>query len=170
MMALDYVRDPTFSRETHERAAKRLYDCFCLNGGPAIKMGQMIGQLGQLVPVEYSKMFEPMCSQAPTSAYEDVVSTVCEELGIKSIGEIFSHFDEKPVASASLAQVHRAKLKRSGEEVAVKVQHRWIKEQVPGDIKLVKIFCSIAGKLFSQFKYQWVGDEYEKRLPLELDF
>lgn len=37
-------------------------------------------------------------------------------------------FEETPLASASLAQVHRAKLKTTGEEVAVKVQHKWIRE------------------------------------------
>ena len=42
MMAMDYIRDPDCSHKTHERASQRLYDCFYINGGPYIKMGQMI--------------------------------------------------------------------------------------------------------------------------------
>jgi len=56
------------------------------------------------------------------------------ELEIGDISEVFSSFEQKPIASASLGQVHRAVLKRDGKEVAVKVQHRWIKERCHGDI------------------------------------
>jgi len=58
------------------------------------------------------------------------------ELGQK-LEDIYEEFDEKPLASASLGQVHRAKLRSTGEIVAVKVQHKWIKEQVPGDLRLI---------------------------------
>jgi len=50
-----------------------------------------------------------------------------EEYGVP-IHEIFSEFEETPIASASLGQVHKARLKSTNELVAVKVQHRWIKE------------------------------------------
>ena len=68
-----------------------------------------------------------MCNQAPTTKYSDVKLTVEEEYGVP-IHEIFSEFEETPIASASLGQVHKARLKSSNELVAVKVQHRWIKE------------------------------------------
>jgi predicted unusual protein kinase regulating ubiquinone biosynthesis (AarF/ABC1/UbiB family) len=42
MMAIDNARDPVCSRKTYEKASQRLYDCFHINGGPYIKMGQMI--------------------------------------------------------------------------------------------------------------------------------
>lgn len=60
------------------------------------------------------------------------------------------------MASASLAQVHKAKLK--GENVAVKVQHRGLHEQSMGDIRLVKICLEIVEWLFPGFKYKWLGD------------
>ena len=57
----------------------------------------------------------------------------------KPLEEIYDYFEEKPLASASLAQVHKAHLRGApaGEFVAVKVQHQWIKEQVPGDLQLI---------------------------------
>jgi predicted unusual protein kinase regulating ubiquinone biosynthesis (AarF/ABC1/UbiB family) len=73
MMAWDYYSDPDYSHATHERASQRLYDCFTKNGGPYIKMGQMIAQMGQLVPVEYSTRFDSLCTAAPQTDYEDVV-------------------------------------------------------------------------------------------------
>lgn len=58
--------------------------------------------------------------QAPKTSYEDVKSIVELELG-KPLEEMYSEFDQKPLASASLGQVHRAKLRSTGEVVAVKV-------------------------------------------------
>ena len=58
----------------------------------------------------------------PTSDYEDIKMVFELETG-KKIEDVFSEFDKKPLASASLAQVHKAKLKSTGETVAVKVQH-----------------------------------------------
>ena len=54
------------------------------------------------------------------------------------VGEVFSYFEENPLASASLAQVHRATLK-SGEEVVVKIQHPTVRENSQADIKTMKV-------------------------------
>ena len=80
----------------------------------------MLGQLDQLVPPEYIRTFEPMLMHAPRTSFEDVRSIVEQELGVK-LDEAFSEFDPKPLASASLGQVHKARLKTTGEVVAVKV-------------------------------------------------
>ena len=73
-----------------------------------------------MLPKTYIKTFEPMLMQAPKTSYEDVKSIVELELG-KPLEEMYSEFDQKPLASASLGQVHRAKLRSTGEVVAVKV-------------------------------------------------
>lgn len=78
----------------------------------------------------------------------------------KPINEIYDDFEEKPLASASLAQVHKAKLKETGETVAVKVQHRWIKERVPGDLLIIESGIAIATYLFPEFSYSWLAKEF----------
>ncbi len=87
-----------------------------------------------MVPDEYLEVFEPMCMKAPTTKFDDVKHIVESELGMK-LEDVFEEFEPTPFASASLGQVHKAKL--NGETVVVKVQHKWIKEQVPGDLKMI---------------------------------
>jgi len=158
-MAKDYLSAKEISSETHTRASMRMYECFRINGGPYIKLGQMMGQLDNLIPKEYIVTFEPMLMQAPKTSYEDVKSIVDSELG-KPLEEVYSEFDEKPIASASLGQVHRARLRSTGEEVAVKVQHKWIKEQVPGDLRLIQFATDCAMAIFPDFKYGWLPEEF----------
>jgi aarF domain-containing kinase len=86
------------------------------------------------------------------------------------MSELFTEFNETPLASASLGQVHKARLKSTGEIVAVKVQHKWIKEQVPGDLRIIQIACNAGCWLFPGFKYGWLAEEFRTRLPKELDF
>ncbi len=66
--------------------------------------------------------------------------------------------------------MHKAKLRSTGEVVVVKVQHKWIKEQVPGDLRCIQIGCDAAAVMFPDFKYGWLAEEFRTRLPLELDF
>lgn len=120
-MAYDYLSaGDNINEDTHYKAANRMYEMFCANGGPYIKLGQMFGQLEALVPPEYIKTFEPMCMRAPTTSFPDVKLIIEEETG-KKMEDLFLEFEERPIASASLGQVHKARLKSTGEVVAVKV-------------------------------------------------
>ena len=73
-----------------------------------------------LVPTPYVEVFENMCQHAPWTSWEDVKKILEDDLG-KPIDEVFEYIKHEPVASASLAQVHEAVLKSTGEKVAVKV-------------------------------------------------
>lgn len=168
MMGYDYWgAEPT--DEVHEKAAKRLYKCFATNAGSYIKIGQMIGQLDLLVPDKYVEVFDQMCNQAPTTSWEDVRAIILEDFG-KEVEDLFDEFETEPIASASLAQVHRAKLKGTDEKIAVKVQHRWIKERVPGDLRIIEKGIEFGEKVFPDFKYGWFSREMRINLPIEIDF
>ena len=120
-MGLDYKLNwDNLTPEIHLRNAKIAYDVCKGNGGLYIKFGQAMSQMEALVPDEWVDTFEPMQQNCPTSPFKDVKQVVEGDLGRK-LEDVFSEFEETPVASASLAQVHRARLRSTGELVAVKV-------------------------------------------------
>lgn len=82
---------------------------------------------------------------------------------------MFDTFDPEPLGVASLAQVHRATLK-DGTEVAVKVQHPYVKGNSVVDMKTMEILTKLMAWVFPDFKMQWLADETKKNLPVELDF
>ncbi|KAI3631653.1 hypothetical protein MIR68_010126 [Amoeboaphelidium protococcarum] len=101
--------------------------------------------------------------------YEDVQSVILHSTG-KSIDQLFDWFSRQPIASASLAQVHKAKLKDSDQIVAVKVQHPQVEYYSDLDIQLVQTVAVIISRVFPDFPFQWLANEMRLNLPKELDF
>lgn len=83
--------------------------------------------------------------------------------------ELFIEFDAEPLGTASLAQVHRAKLK-DGTEVAVKVQHHFVRKNTKIDLKWMEFIITTMSKVFPDFQMQWLVDETKKNIAKELDF
>lgn len=83
--------------------------------------------------------------------------------------ELFDSFDPEPLGVASLAQVHRATLK-NGQEVAVKVQHHYVRGNARTDTFTMEYCIKIMSWMFPEFRFQWLVDESKKNLPIELDF
>lgn len=132
-------------------------------------MGQHIGALDYLLPEEYVQTMKILHSQAPEMDLEDVYLVLREDLKVEP-EEIFSAFDEKPLGTASLAQVHRAILSDTGEEVAVKVQHRYVKNHSFVDIFTMDVLVRSVKFFFPEFEFMWLAEEMKKNLPLELSF
>ncbi|KAL5977940.1 hypothetical protein ACLOJK_036963 [Asimina triloba] len=102
------------------------------------------------------------------TAVSKVCRTIEEELG-KSMDALFSDFVDVPLATASIAQVHRATLE-NGKEVVVKVRHEGIKEVILEDLKNAKIVVDWIAWAEPQYDFNPLIDEWCKEAPKELDF
>jgi len=153
----------------HHRSAERLLKLFKRNGGIYIKLGQHMSALEHILPMEYSSTMTVLQDQAPISSMADLSAVIREDLG-KEIEEVFSEFDETPLGAASLAQVHRAKLREDGSEVAVKIQHHRLQAFVDMDLLTVSAAVKVIKYVFPQFEFGWLADEMRTNLPKELDF
>ncbi|KAK7379366.1 hypothetical protein VNO80_04824 [Phaseolus coccineus] len=155
--------------EVHLRSAQKLQHLCFKNGGVYIKLGQHLGQLEYLVPEEYVQtMRESMLNKCPVSSYEQVCNVFKRELG-DTPDKIFSEFDPVPIASASLAQVHVARM-HDGQKVAVKVQHTHMTDTAAADHATVELVVNTLHRFFPSFDYRWLIDEISESLPKELDF
>src|SRR6266404_2759431 len=113
-------------------------------GTTFIKFGQILSTRPDLVGPDIADELAKLQTRAPADPIDSVRKTIAEELG-KSPEEIFEVFDPRPLASASIAQVHTARLK-SGERVVVKVQHPGITERVISDLDILRKLAEWAEK------------------------
>ena len=156
--------------EIHKRNANRLLQLCRTNAGVYIKVGQHLANLDLLLPEEYIQTLSSLFDDAPVSSYDHVCEVVKEELG-SSPEELFDNFSREPIASASLAQVHTATCKESGRKLAIKVQHKGLRETSKGDLFAMATVVGVAERLFDNFNnFGWICEELTPQLPKELDF
>eukprot|EP00884_Botryococcus_braunii_P012895 jgi/Botrbrau1/21606/Bobra.43_1s0012.2 len=113
-------------------------------------------------------MREYMLDRCPVSPWPEVARTLSRELGGPPY-TIFADIETQPLASASLAQVHRAK-GHDGRDLAVKVQHAGLRDTCDADVATVELLVAAVHWLFPSFDYGWLVDEVKENLPKELDF
>jgi len=142
--------------------------------GVAAKVGQMAAYVDGLVPDEqrdaYEKWMSRLMAATPASSPEAVQRTIEEDLGAPA-SELFARFDEEPMASASIGQVHRAEL-HDGRAVVVKVQHDGVVSAVESDLKnagLIERTVNLTGAT-SKFETKRVYDQIRARFMEELDY
>ena len=140
--------------------------------GPTyIKLGQMLSNRPDLVPEPLIKELEKLQDKVPPFSTELARQIIETELG-KPIHEIFVYFDDKPVGSASIGQVHRARL-IDGDDVVVKVQRPNAKKQVLADLSLIKEFVKLTENYFIKagiLNPLEIVDTFSKSLQNELDY
>jgi ubiquinone biosynthesis protein len=113
--------------------SRRLRVAFGRLGPTYIKLGQIISGGEGLFPEELVHEFKQLRDRVPAEEFDDVRRVVETELG-RALDDVFVSFDRTPIAAASIAQVHGARL-RTGEEVVVKVQRPQIAELVRSDLE-----------------------------------
>jgi aarF domain-containing kinase len=115
-----------------ELAPRTLRKLFERLGSTYIKLGQFIASSPTLFPEEFVVEFQACLDQSPTVPFETIRSIVEEDLG-RSVSDVFAEITETPLASASIAQVHAAKL-ATGDDVVIKVRKPGVETVLKADL------------------------------------
>ena len=155
--------------QVHRKNAQRVLAAIVDLQGLFIKVGQLISVMANLLPDAFRKELETLQDSAPPRPFSEIATRLREEFGGKSPQEIFTEFDETPVASASIGQVHVARL-RSGEKVAVKVQYPDIETIVATDLRALERISRLAARLLPDWGWNVIYGEIQKMVMSELDY
>ncbi len=171
---IDFVKDKlkasdgeALARQSHET---RVRMALAELGPTFIKLGQLMSTRPDIVGQEQAKELQLLQSDTPADSFEQIREIVESELG-QSIEEVFAAFDEKPIASASIGQVHSARL-HSGERVVVKVQHHGIENTINNDLEILAGLAQWAEMLDELKPYRPAAlvAEMARTMRRELDF
>lgn len=151
---------------------KRIRLVFEELGTTYIKLGQLMSNRADLFPKELILELEKLQDEVPPFDPEEGIRILEEDLK-KSYTEVFDFFDQKPIASASVSQVHKAILKENKQEVAIKIQRPRLKEKIDIDLQILKDSANLLQKYIPEVKQFNIYDflnEFEIALNKELNF
>lgn len=132
------ARDIILRRDSVERRAVRLRECFTRIGGTFIKIGQQLSIRIDLIPYRYCVELTRLLDQAAPFPVEQAIVVIERETGRK-LSEVFAAFDPEPIGSASIACVYQAEL-HTGAKVAVKVRRPGVGEIFMADLRVMGWF------------------------------
>lgn len=152
----------------HRKNARRIEKSILELKGLFIKMGQMLSIMSNFLPEAFTQGLEGLQDSVPPHPYEAIEKRFLEEFR-KTPRELYAEFEEVPVASASLGQVHVATLK-DGTKVAVKVQYPEIDDIVRSDVKTLKRIFGLLHLIFPAYGLKNVYEEIADVILKELDY
>jgi ubiquinone biosynthesis protein len=159
-----------FWRTLSEPRAVRLRQALEALGPIFVKFGQVLSTRRDLLPPDIADELAKLQDQVPPFPAEQVAAILNRVYG-KPVGQVFESFEREPVASASVAQVHLARL-HGGTEVAIKVLRPGIAGVIAGDLALLHTGATLIERLWSdgrRLRPHEVVDEFSKHLEVELD-
>lgn len=154
-----------------EVAARRFRNVLEELGPTFIKFGQILSTRGDLLPPGFAEALSGLQDSCQPLALPLIEAQVQAALG-KPVAELFAEFEAQPLASASIAQVHRAKT-HDGQVVAVKVQRPGIRQKIEQDLDLLHFLAQLCESIIAESGMvtpRAVVDEFEQALLQELDF
>lgn len=164
----DVQKQEAMWERQHELAADKIYNMCTHLGGFFLKIAQVVAK-PDLAPAAWVRRLITLCDQAPATPYNVVRAELENELG-QSIDELFERFDPNPLGSASIAQVHRARLRGDKIDVVVKVQHPGIHDLMMTDIRNLQAFAFYMQKTDIKFDLCSLMKEMEKQIGYEFNF
>jgi ubiquinone biosynthesis protein len=150
---------------------QRLRMAFSELGPSFIKLAQLLSSRPDLITKEYADEFEKLQDKVPPFPTNDARKIIASELGI-SLPDVFTEFDDVPVAAASIAQVYQATLK-TGEQVIIKVQRPNIRDILETDIAILKIITRLMVKYIPDsriFNPEGIVESFARTVKKEMDF
>ncbi|KAL6997021.1 hypothetical protein U1Q18_007144 [Sarracenia purpurea var. burkii] len=164
----DVQKQEAMWERQHEFAAEKIYNMCSDLGGFFLKTAQVIGK-PDLAPAAWVRRLVTLCDQAPTTPHHVIKVVLENELG-RNVDELFERFDADPIGSASIAQVHRARLKGDKVDVVVKVQHPGVQHLMMTDIRNLQAFALFMQKTDIKFDLYSITKEMETQIGYEFDF
>jgi ubiquinone biosynthesis protein len=140
-------------------------------GTTFIKLGQVLSTRADLVGAPLATELSVLQCDAPADAPNIVRATIEKELA-RPLDQVFADFEDKALASASIAQVHRARL-RDGQRVVIKVQHPAIEGRIRTDLDILVALADLAEQYLPEmhrYRPRAVATEFQRMLLRELDF
>jgi predicted unusual protein kinase regulating ubiquinone biosynthesis (AarF/ABC1/UbiB family) len=158
--------------ELMDKAAQQLFAVLGELKGGAMKVGQALSVLEAAIPEQYGKPYREALTklqrEAPPLPAAKVHRVLDAQLGTKW-RDRFTSFDDTPVASASIGQVHKA-VWSDGREVAVKIQYPGADEALRADLKTIQRLVGVFKQLAPGVDIQGIVDELIERTDMELDY
>lgn len=152
--------------EPPQRVCKALQDL----GPTFVKLGQLLSTRIDLFPPEWIEEFAKLQDQVPPVSFEELRIQLEEDLG-EPVDTVFTSFDTKPLAAASIAQVHRAQLV-DGTDVILKIRRPGIRPTVSADLRLLARFAEMAEQEIDEmhhFQPKELVRQFSRSLHKELD-
>ncbi|MCD4721640.1 MAG: AarF/ABC1/UbiB kinase family protein [Desulfobacula sp.] len=144
--------------------------------GPTfIKMGQVLSSRPDLIPVDLLNELAKLQDHVPPFEFEHVKTIIASEFG-KPHDKVFNSIEETPIASASIGQVHKAKINNQAnhnDEIAVKIQRPGIRKTIETDLEIMLHLASIMGNNIEEvaaFNPVKIVEEFAKTIEKELDY
>ncbi|MFQ5579030.1 MAG: ABC1 kinase family protein [Nitrospiria bacterium] len=160
----------------HKKNALRLQQTALSLKGLLIKVGQFMSARVDLLPEAYTQTLSLLQDQVPPAPFPGIKARFIEEFGAAP-SSIFQAFNEAPIASASLGQVHEARLKSTqaepqavGTRVAVKIQYPKIESIVETDLKAIRSIIWALQKIFHKIRFDILYSEFSKIVHQELNY
>lgn len=162
-----FRKEKKHARSRAERARMAIEEL----GATFIKFGQVLSTRVDMLPPDWAVEFKKLQDEVPPFPYDDVVKVIEKDFK-RPISDIFDDFEKEPCASASIAQVHYARLK-DGKEVAVKIQRPGIDKTISADLAILYTFAELIEKYipsFGRYEPATVVNQFEQTISKELDF
>ena len=166
-----YFTDKDGIRLIEEPLPVRIRMALIRLGTTFIKLGQILSTRADLVGADIAEELCKLQADTPADSKKQVIQTLESELG-RPFTEVFSEFDFDPLGSASIGQVHKARL-HDGHIVVVKIQHEGIEKKIIADMEILASLARLAEKYDPELRLyqpQNIVDEFSRNLLQELDY